>query len=385
MENQSIICFANDWESDPTSKHQVMKILSGSSNKILWINSIGMRNPTLSKTDFLKIWNKMKGWFKGLQKVNENLYHFTPIVLPFPASKLSRKINKYILILMIAYYKRKIQMKDVQLWTFMPNIVELIGNLGETYIVYYCVDEWSKFSFMDGNFMQKVERQLLKKADLVITSAGNLYQDKVKVNPNTHLVSHGVDFDYFSKALNENTSIADDIAKISKPIIGFFGLIHEWIDLGLIEALAKQRPEWSFVMIGQWSVNVDKLKKLNNIHFLGQKPYSALINYCKAFDVGLIPFRLNDLTVNVNPIKLREYLAAGIPVVSTRLPEVEKYSEIVEICDSADEFVIKIENYLKHETGEEKRLRSEGMREEDWNGKVEEISNLILSSNQGLA
>jgi glycosyltransferase involved in cell wall biosynthesis len=272
---------------------------------------------------------------------------------------------------------KKLNMRDVQFWTFLPNVVELVGGLQEKFLLYYCVDEWSKFSFMDGRSMREMEINLLKLADLVITSAEHLYRDKAQFNPNTHLIPHGVDYKYFSKCIHNSVPIADRMSSIRKPIIGFFGLIHEWIDLDLIEKLATENSEWSIVMIGRWSVNIDRFNANDNVHFLGQKPYEELLSYCKAFDVGLIPFHVNDLTVNVNPIKLREYLAAGIPVVSTALPEVEKYSDIVAIARDAKEFVEKTREILNNDNEDMRLQRSQKMRDESWEMKAEHILHLI--------
>lgn len=380
IENQSIICFANDWESDPTSKHQIMRILSRS-DRILWVNSIGMRRPSISNSDMSRMWAKLRGWFHGLTKVNENLYHFTPIVLPFPSSRIARIINRYILKASILYHMKKLKMTDVQLWTFLPNVVDIVGSLGEKLVVYYCVDEWSKFSFVNGQTIKEMEIKLLKKANIVITSADHLYRDKLKLNANTHFISHGVDYEYFSKALSNDIPLAEDIKPVRRPIIGFFGLIHEWIDLDLIEKIAIAHPEWSIVLIGKTSVNVDGLKAYENIHFLGQKPYDSLVSYCKAFDVGLIPFHVNDLTINVNPIKLREYLAAGIPVVSSPLPEVEKYKDLVEIGYTPEEIIQKIQILLNADSPNKRIMRSQSMMQETWEKKVDEISYLVESLN----
>lgn len=377
----NIICFANDWESDPTSKHQVMKILSRY-NKILWINSIAMRNPSVSKSDLGRIWLKVKGCFKGIVKVNENLYHFTPLVLPFPSLKLARVVNKWLLKIFICFYQKKLKMKDVQLWTFLPNMVDLVGSLGEKKIIYYCVDEWSKFSFINSKSMRAMEISLLKKADVVLTSAEYLYHDKLKFNPNTHLVTHGVDYEYFSKVLYSEIPIADDIGKIKRPIIGFFGLIHEWIDIDLIVKIAATHPDWSIVLIGKACVSLERFTGYDNIHLFGQKSYDRLVNYCKVFDLGLIPFLVNQMTLNVNPIKLREYLAAGIPVVSTPLPEVKRYDGLVEIGHTHDEIIDKIEGLLISDKYEDRVLRSRRMMSETWDKKVEEISEIITSLNR---
>lgn len=379
LENASIVVFSNDWDNDPTSKHHVMGLLSRT-NKVLWINSIGMRSPSINKSDLLKIVRKVKSWFKGATKVNDNMYHFSPIVLPFPGNRLCRLINRWLLVLAINYYKKKYNMGDIQLWTFLPNIVEMIGRLDEKLLVYYCVDEWSKFSFMDGEFMRAMELELLKKADLVLTTAEHLYRDKSQFNSNTHLLTHGVDYGFFSQALAEETVPAPEIADLKGPVIGFFGLIHEWIDIELIAAIAKARPEWHVILIGTVSVESDILKRLDNVHLLGKKPYSELPSYCKRFDIGLIPFRINELTINVNPIKLREYLAAGLPVVSTPLPECEKYSDIISIGETTDELIELIEKSLEEDSPEARQARSDIMKNETWEMKVEQLSELVVQA-----
>ncbi len=376
MKGKNIICFANDWENDPTSKHHIMKLLSND-NRILWVNSIGMRNPGLNGSDLKRITKKLRAFTRGLTKVNNNLYHFTPIVLPFPSSFAARAFNKRILKLSLEYYKKKLAMQDVQLWSFLPNIAEMVGTLGEKFVLYYCVDEWSQFSFMDGPAMKRMEIDLLRKSDLVVTSSEKLYRDKIQYNSRTHLITHGVDYEYFSKALHPETPVAEDIQNYEKPIIGFFGLIHEWVDLDLLERIASMRPDWSFVMIGKVSVDIGRFRNVKNVHFMGPRPYDRILHYVKGFDVGMIPFVINELTMNVNPIKLREYLASGIPVVSTPIPEVLKYRDNVWIGKNAEEIILAIEKAVKEDSARARQKRSAQMKMETWESKLEHISRLI--------
>lgn len=355
-----------------------MQILS-EENKIIWINSIGMRRPNINKSDLSRIITKVKGWFKGATHISDNFIHFSPIVLPFPGSKICRLINKYLLIFLINYYRKKLDMREIQLWTFMPNIVEIIGALDEKLLVYYCVDEWSKFSFMDGELLRSMEIELMKKADLVVTTADFLYKDKIQFNSNTKLLTHGVDRQFFAEALDDATEVAVELTGLKGPVLGFFGLIHEWIDIELIAYTAKTRPDWQIVLIGNVLVDVSVLKDLDNVHLLGKKAYADLAGYCKGFDLGLIPFMVNELTLNVNPIKLREYLAAGLPVVSTALPECEKYSEFIRIAGSKEEFVELVELELSNDSREKRQERSAQMKSETWRGKVEELSEMVTA------
>jgi len=353
-----------------------MRILS-KRNKILWINSVGLRTPSFSSQDVSRILNKVKGLLAGVERINENLYILTPLVIPFHKYWLVRKINRAILLSQIRCYLKRLKMKDIQLWTFIPSMADIGGKLGEKKLIYYCVDDWAKFSFIESDSILQMETDLVKRSDLVIVSARELYEQKKKLNPNTHLVLHGVDYDHFSKALNNNYPIPNDIGIIPKPIIGFFGLIHEWIDLSLIKKVAEAHPEWSVVMIGKVSADVTDLRKLPNIHFLGQKAYEDLPGYCKAFDVAMIPFVINELTKSVNPIKLREYLAAGLPVVSVDLPEVRNYGELIRISRDTNDFIRNIENCLKTTDEKQKGRRSVAMAKEDWNSKVLEIEKVL--------
>src|SRR5205814_7244097 len=127
--------------------------------------------------------------------------------------------------------------------------------------------------------------------------------------PHTFFVSHGVDVAHFSQALDPGMTPPADAAGLTSPVIGFFGLIAEWIDIALVRAAARRRPDWTFVFVGKSTVDVAPLRELPNVRLLGQKPYETLPAYCRAFDVGLIPFRIDELTLKANPLKLREYLA----------------------------------------------------------------------------
>lgn len=376
LRNKSIVCFANDYKNDPTSKQQVMTILS-ETNKILWVNSIALRTPTLASADRSRIFNKIKSFFSGIDKVNENFFVFTPLVLPFPTSKIARHVNSILLQLYLVIYTKKLSMKNLQIWTFMPTMVDFAGKLNERFLLYYCVDEWSEFSFIDKDTMKDMEIRLLKKSDLVITTADTLYKEKSKYNNNTHLVRHGVDYDMFSKATMQNTIIPSDLKIIPEPRIGFFGLIHEWIDVNLIKYVAENNPDMNFVFIGKVATDVTSVKNMSNVYFLGQKNYTELAGYCRGFSVATIPFVVNELTINVNPIKLREYLAAGLPVVSTALPEIEPYKDVVFIAKTYDEFSNKLKHAIQQRGDEWIRNRQLSVINETWRAKVEQISKLI--------
>ena len=177
--------------------------------------------------------------------------------------------------------------------------------------------------------------------------------------------------------LDPATAIPDDLRGLRRPVVGFFGQLADWVDLELVRALARARPEWSFALVGRATTDLEPLRGLPNVHLLGPKPYSVLPNYCRGFDVGIIPFRTNELTVRANPLKLREYLAAGLPVVATPLPEVARYDGLVYVADGPDAYLTQIEAALRESSSEAARRRIDAMQKEGWDARVEQISAIV--------
>jgi len=383
MRGESIIYFAKEWGEDPTSCDHVFRHLARD-NKVLWVNSISMRNPNLvSARDLRKIFRKLRKCLGGLKQVGPTAWVCQPMVIPLPYFNIAKTINRKLLPRSLCRQMRKLGMERPQLWTFLPNAADMVGQLGESLSVYYCIDEWSTFSYLDGAKMATMERELLQKVDICFATAHTLVESKRPLNPNTFLAPHGVDYDHFAKALAPETKVPDDIANLTHPVLAFFGLIHDWIDLKLVAGVARKHPEWSVVLIGKAAVPLDVVQGLPNVHILGRRPYGALPAYCKGFDVGIIPFVVSELSRAVNPIKLREYLSAGLPVVSTDLPEVKFYSDIAYVAHTHEEFVAKLEQALREDSPEKRRRRSDAMRNETWEAKMQQVFERVMQVKAG--
>jgi glycosyltransferase involved in cell wall biosynthesis len=192
-----------------------------------------------------------------------------------------------------------------------------------------------------------------------------------------------VDFEHFASAAGiPAQQIPEDVRDLPRPVLGYFGLISEYVDLELIAAVARRRPEWSFVFVGSARCDARALDGLDNVHLLGGKPYEELPRYCRAFDVGLIPFRMNQLTRAVNPIKLREYLAAGLPVVSTPLPEVLCYNPAVQTAETPDRFVYACAQALTMTGNGDAAARRAMVRDESWRARVEQLSRIVMNGRE---
>ncbi len=376
ISGRNIICIASNWFFDPTSKHQVMKRLA-EQNHVIWVNYHGSRRVRASAADLKAIGGRLRQIFVGPQAVSPSMTVLTPIVLPLPGSAAARHLNRRILVRQIRKVLRGLPPRPIQLWSFAPDVSYLVGHFGEERVVYYCVDEFSAFQGYDAELIRRLEKELIDRADLVITTSRRLQSSKEPLHPHTHLVTHGVDYEHFARAGDHETRVPGDVAKLPHPILGFFGLIQDWVDLDLLAEVARRRPDWSIVLIGTSAVDTSAYAGVPNLHFLGQRPYSVLPAYCRAFDAGLIPFRLNELTLNVNPIKLREYLAAGLPVVSTPLPEVEAYRPLVEIAQGAEAFVAACERAVAARGPEQAARRQAAVQAETWRAKIELLSHLV--------
>lgn len=257
----------------------------------------------------------------------------------------------------------------------LPFWSTLVFELEHNKIMYDCMDEHSGFSNTSSELLA-LEPALMRKADVVVTSSNHLYHKALQLNPSVHLIPNAGEFEHFSA---KTKKLPADIRHIPGPIIGYIGAIADWFDMELVYELAYDNPQWSFVMIGcTYFSEMTEIEKLNNVYFLGEKPYSDLPDYLHLFDVCIIPFLINDLTNATNPVKVYEYLAAGKPVVSTELPELSSMTDYVKLASGAKQFEIAIRRALQ-ETDTAKRMeeRRRFAAENTWKKRYDVFQTII--------
>jgi len=373
IEGYNIVCFCNDWDGDPLSKKQIVTRLAAK-NRILWINSTGNRNPTASVHDLRRAWKKLKEFAAGCRAVTPNIHIFSPLVVPFYGSKLAHALNRRFFAACLKRTCRQLHFRDPIVLTFLPTSADVAGSLDARVLIYYCVDEYSQFSGTNRAAILEMEKRLIDNSGLVIVSARRLLETKGADNDRTFLIDHGVDVQHFRKACSAQTDVPRDFPPAPGPVIGFFGLVADWVDLPLIRAMALARPQWTFPLIGEVRTAIQMLQGLPNVHLLGRRPYQTLPGYCKAFDVAILPFVMNELTLSANPLKLREYLAAGLPVVATPIPEVRRMGRLVRLASTSDEYIAQIEALLAAGRRGPRLEDSLRMNAESWENKVDELS-----------
>ncbi len=378
IRDRLIVCIASSWDYDPTSKHHLMRILSRE-NQILWVNYHGTRRPGVTRWDVRDSISAALRVAKGLRRVSPSISQLTPLVIPGATGPILGRLHQRLLAEQI---DRAISVLDparrkaVQVWTFAPDVHFLRGEFGEECFLYYCVDEYTKFQGFDSVAMTRLETKLFHCSDLVLATSKPLWEAKKKIRADAEFVPHGVDYDHFANAWREPPATPSDLREIRRPIFGFFGLIQHWFDVQLVAQVAKLRPDYSFVLIGDCKVDPGRLH-LPNVHLLGRRDFSTLPAYCAAFSAGLLPFVRNAMTQCINPIKLTEYLAAGLPVVATAIPAAQDFGGPVAIANTAEEFAAACDAALKYTPADRPRI-SEAVRTHTWEARVETVSELVL-------
>ncbi|MCP4593779.1 MAG: glycosyltransferase family 1 protein [bacterium] len=385
ISNRTIVCLASDWDYDPTSKHQVMRVLSRY-NHVVWVNYRGTRWPAPTRADFRNVVATLRQVTRGVRRVSSRMVQVTPLVFPAPGALALKSLNEHLVVRTVrrALAQMNGAARDpVQVWSFAPDTAFLAGRFNEERFVYYCVDEHAQFEGFNPEYITREERAQLGVADVVITTSSALYESKGEMHPNVHLVRHGVDTEHFGSALEDDTPVPDDLETDSSPVVGFFGVLHHWVDCALLAEVARLRPHYTFVLIGEVLTDVGALRNLPNVRLLGRRPYATLPGYCKGFDAALLPFKHNAMTRSVNPIKMREYLAAGLPVVSTPLPEARVCEPDVIIADGAAAFARGCDTAIEESPRRSPELAAARVRRvagDSWEAVAERLSGIVMQA-----
>ena len=380
-----IVCIASSWDYDPTCKHHIMKILARD-NDVLWINYHGTRRPSLGRVDTRDALGALGRVARGLRRVAPSITQLTPLVIPGARGAWQKTLHQGLLIRQIRRAIRTVtrgRSLPIQLWTFAPDVPYLIKAFNEECSVYYCTDEYRQFEGLDTDHIVEAERELLDRADVVVTTSEPLWHNRRAERPDAALVRHGVDFDHFATAWRSSLAIPKDLADIPRPIFGYFGLVHHWVDRALLAEVARLRPQYSFVILGDCKADVSELERLPNVFLLGRRSYDVLPAYASAFAAGLLLFNRSEMTRSVNPVKMTEYLAAGLPVVSTPLPEARRFEGRVVIADGAPSFAKACDGVLASDDVDRQAI-SEIVSSETWESTVEQLSEIVLGRMAGV-
>jgi glycosyltransferase involved in cell wall biosynthesis len=281
---------------------------------------------------------------------------------------------------------REQRIGDAVVWVYHPGYGASVASLPHRLILYDCVDEYSAFPEFknSADWIRRRERELCSVADVVSCTAPALYEAKRELAPGrTHLVHNVGDAEHFERAMDKATPVPADLGGAARPVIGFIGAVSDYkLDTDWLIALAEARPAWTVALVGPTGVadpgtDVSKLAALPNVKLLGHRPYAALPGYLKAFDVAVIPYRLNDYTRSVFPIKFFEFLASGRPVVISALPAVREFWGSVRVAETSDDFIRQCDAALANDTPEAQERRVALARQNSWPERVRKLLGLV--------
>ena len=385
LKNQNIICISSiDWDFIWQQHQAIMSTFAKNGNRVLFIENTGVRAPRI--TDASRLRKRTVNWLrstKGFREELDNLYVYSPLILPFPYLRFARWVNKRLLLRPLRRWMATVGFHDPIIWTFLPTpiVLDLAQELPHKALVYYCTDNFQATS-KAARKVVKYEKKVLQKSDAVFVMAKNMYEYCLSNNNNTTCIPMGIDIEAFLKSDSSNIK-PKEIEGIRNPIIGYVGGIRHSIDQSLIRHLVTEFPGFVFVFVGPIQTDISALSGLGNVIFTGQKPHAELPRYIKYFDVCIIPYKKDDYTNSISAAKLNEYLIMGKPVVSTRLNEIEGFNSendnILYIANDYQEFVRLIREAVKQDNAILKDKRIMVACANSWDKKIEQMSSIVES------
>ncbi len=383
-----------EWDFLWQAHQEIARRLAAAGNRVLYIENTGVRSPGLRDTK--RVAARLGRWTRslksgGARQVAPNIFVYSPLVLPPFGSTARRLLNRYVFLRQLRGITRAMQMKDVLLWTYLPTdtAVDIIRahQTDRSQVVYYNVAD---FSYLTPNSrrLRQSEQELARLSNFIFATCSELAARFRSDNRNVHIFPPGVDMSAFPDASAPESELTGDppdrlnLSSLPRPIIGYLGGLHRFVDYELVAGMARARPGWSWVFLGAHQVSLERLQGLPNVHLLGQQPHAELAGHLRFFDVCIVPYLKTSETSTVVPTKINEYLAAGKATVSTNLPTVCEFNGQHQILTtttaSAPEFLQAIETELPiaHDPAmREKRRKVAALA--DWQNRLEEMSDLI--------
>ena len=372
-----ILYFGNTWYTENrTSSHHIAVQLAGRM-PVLYLDSPGMRAPSATGRDLRKMLRTAASAASRPSKFQDNLWHGTVPQLPYRRVPGVGWINRKFGMWATRRAMASIECEGWISWFVVPHLGSMAGAFGERLCVYYCVDDYAAHPGVDQEVVTRLDRHLTCKADQVFVAPSAMVEAKKALNPHTAYSPHGVDAELFGRARDPATRMPEAAMRLPRPVVGFFGLVADWIDVELIAFMARARPAWSFLLVGHVYTETRSLDGLHNVVMVGAQAYESLPGWAKSFDVAIIPYRDIRQTRNANPLKLKEYLATGCPVVATPNTEVERFREWVRIARTGPEFLIQIEAALEEESVAGAVARMAAVQAMTWTARVQSVLDIV--------
>jgi len=381
---RDIVCISSiDWDFIWQGHQEIMSTLATQGHRVLFVENTGVRAPRAR--DLPRVRQRIRNWWRGTKGFREErprLFVYSPLLLPLPYSRIARFVNRQLLARALRRWMRATGFYRPIVWTFLPTPIalDLIQDLDPELTIYYCIDDLAASS-PGARRIASSEERLFAQADLVFVTSEKLRQRAAQVSRQVHLFPFGVNFERFDRVRQAPDPAPADLQRLTRPVVGYLGGLHQWVDQELVAAVASRMPDVNFALVGPAQVDVSALEGRTNVTLLGQRAHEVVPAYVKGFDVGLVPYRVAEYTLNVYPTKLNEYLVMGKPVVATDLPEIRRYNDrhghLVEVASDAEAFTAAIRRSLADSSGPVVERRIAAAHENSWANRIAEMNVLI--------
>ena len=378
IEGRSIVCLGfGEWDAELWTNQQHLMSRLAKDNRVLFLESLGLRRPRLAGTDLSRMARRLRKALAGPCSV-DGMHVLSPLVIPLHGRRGIVRLNAWLLRLQVRRAVRKLGIERPLLWSYVPQAEWLVDTLEPVGIVYHCVDDIAAQKGVRAEAFREAESRFAARADLVIASAPALAERMRQLNDNVFYAPNVADTARFATAL-EDGRVDAGMAVLPHPRIVFTGaVVATKLDLDLLEGLALARPDWSIALVGPVGpgdplTDISRLRRLPNVHLLGSRHYDDLPDVLRGADAALVPYSINELTKSVFPMKIFEYLAAGLPVVTTPLPALAGTNG-VRVAADAPATVAAVQCALAEDGHEARRARSRAVLGHSWEARLDEIA-----------
>lgn len=380
--SDGVVCFAGvDWwyHNRGHSECQIMRRLAAT-HSVLWINSIGMRMPRPGATElpFHRYARKLRSTLKGLRRDPSGMWVYSPLFVP-RYTETALAWNGRLLAAQVSLLCRWLGIERPSVWVTVPTAAPALARGAWQRVLFNRSDDFSAFPEVTSPAIAELERALLARADRVLYVNRTLYEREKSGLREAELIDHGVDFDHFAGARplahQPPAGGPPELAALPRPLVGFYGALDDYtIDLELMIRSARSVPDGTLLVIGPRAMEIDRLLAEPNVVYLGPVPYEQLPAYAAQFDVGIMPWLKNQWIEACNPIKLKEYLALGFPIVATRFPMLAPYEGLVLAADDHEGFLAQLAKALGEHEPRAALARRESVRHDSWTALSDRVA-----------
>lgn len=384
------------WDTPaPVNVHQIARRMAARGHPVLFVESMGLRSPALlaSGHDRRRVWRRLRGWLRGARPVAENLWVVSPLALPAGWPAPLRALSERWLARSLARCAARLGLRRPVVWAFLPTALPVARRLAGRRLVYHCVDRYAANPGVDADRIARAEAEMLDAADRVLAASPELAASLRRRRPDAICLPNVADVALFGRALHEALPEPPALAGVPRPRALYVGNLAAYrVDFPLLAALARDLPDVHQVLVGAVGLGDvggpppawGELTALPNVHAFGARPQEELPAWLRHADVALIPFLDNEHTRGSLPLKLWEYLAAGLPVVASDLPNLAELARagLLRTARGAPAFAEAVRAALV-EPAARRAERHERARAHDWPARIDELERLLADEPDG--